>query len=202
MIKLKITNKAYLKLKYFVENVDTEISGLGKVRIIRDELEVYDFDIFKQEVSSVHSDLDEKTLVKFLFDKTKKEESVRDYKVWWHSHGYMEAFFSYTDNKTINHSTEFPYLISIVTNKEGDNKARLDLFNPLRLTIPLEVKISLNDNKRIKKQCQKEIKEKIRKQAPKPSILKDKKKYLTPKLSKRQFLLLDSEISDHTRELH
>jgi hypothetical protein len=193
MIKLKITDLAYLKLKYFTKNVDTEISGLGKIRELEDCLEVYDIELFEQTVNYASSDLNPESLLKFLFDKASKKESVKDYKVWWHSHSRMESYFSPIDETTINRSTEFPYLISIVTNKRGDNRARLDFFQPLRLTLPLEVEITVKDSINIEKQCQTEISEKVKRRPLlkelMSSVSKDRKKSLIPPSSKPRSVL-------------
>jgi len=177
MINLKITREAYLKLRYFTEFCETEISGLGKVRQISQEtLEIYDIEILEQRVSMAHSNLDEDALAKFLYQKVSNNKNVSDYKVWWHSHVDMEAFFSPIDDRTIESSTEFPYLISIVTNKRGHDQVRLDIFKPLRLTIPLEVELSLEEDKELKEKCQIEIEEKVKKRWT-ISTLKGKKRY-------------------------
>jgi len=175
MINLKITKEAYQKLRYYTELCDTEISGLGKVReISASQLEIYDIEILNQSTSSSHSTLDEDALAKFLNEKVTKKRNISDYKVWWHSHANMEAYFSIIDENTINSSSDFSYLISIVTNKKGQNKVRLDLYKPLRLTIPLEIELSLKQNKKLKQKCQTEIKEKVRKRWS-ISTLRDKK---------------------------
>jgi len=183
-MNLKITIDAYYKLKYFTENVDGEISGLGKVRELSDCLEVYDIEIFEQRVSGISSNLDTEILAKFLTDKAVKNESVKDYKVWWHSHSSMDSFFSVIDETTIDQSSEFPYLVSIVINKKSKIQARLDIFEPIRLIVPLEIEMSFEENKEIEKQCQKEISEKVKNKSFWPSISRDRKKYSTPKFSK------------------
>lgn len=180
MLTLRITPDAYRKMRYFTELCDTEISGLGKVREMYGYLEIYDFEIFEQEVSSIHSNLDPDSLAKFMFKKISAGESLKDYKVWFHSHVDMEAFFSPIDDRTIETSSEFPYLISIVTNKKGHDKVRLDIFKPLRLTIPLEVELSFEHNEELKERCQKEIEQKLKKTSWEKLILRDKKKCLTP----------------------
>ena len=177
----KITEKTYLKMKYFTKHCDKEISGLGKVKYINNELIIYDAEIFKQNVSSVHSTLDVDTLALFLNEKLVNKENIKDYKVWWHSHADMKAYFSQIDEETINQSTEFDYLISIVMNKYDETEARLDIFKPTRISIPLEIKILLADNKVIEKQCKKEIKEKV-----KTSIFADKSTFLIPKRLKKK----------------
>jgi len=178
---IKITENAYLKMRYFTEHCDKEISGLGKVKYINNELVIYDAEIFTQNVSSIHSTLDVDTLAIFLNEKITQKENTKDYKVWFHSHANMKAYFSQTDIDTIDQSTEFDYLISIVMNKYEENEARLDIFRPARLTIPLKLQILLEDNKKIEKQCIKEIKEKV-----KISTFKDKLTFLTPKHLKKK----------------
>lgn len=168
-----MTNEAYLKMRYFVEECDTEISGFGKVRQVNIKrfvsinrnhnrfsfgfhpdnrptefeeveekgLEIYDIEILPQEVSGTHATIDEEVLAKFLTQKMRRGEKVEDYKVWWHSHVNMAAFFSGTDTGTIEKSTEFPYLISIVTNKPGDMLARFDVFKPQTFSADIKIVI-------------------------------------------------------------
>lgn len=191
-MQIQITHEAYLKMRYFVEECDTEISGLGKVRpvtvnhyaavntnrfafgfksddrptefeqVAEKGLEIYDIEILQQEVSGTHATMNEQILAKFLTDKMRKHERVEDYKVWWHSHVNMEAFFSGTDTGTIEKSTEFPYLISIVTNKPGDIKARFDVFKPQ--TFSADIKITIlppTQDKKILNWVRSEIRKKV-----------------------------------------
>lgn len=179
-IEIRITHPAFLKLKYFIEECETEVSGFGKVRVVKVEeettpawgkeqivqdqyLEIYDLEILTQQVSGVHSTIEEEDLAKFLYEKQKKGESVADYKVWWHSHVDMAAFFSGTDTGTIDGSTEFPYLISIVGNKAGELKVRFDLYSPLRLTFAdVELKVGQHEDEALRKVCKSEIKKKVK----------------------------------------
>ena len=184
MIKVKITKEARLKLRYYTENCPTEISGLGKVRERPGFLEIYDIEIFEQVVSSAHSDLDPDSLAKFLHEKYTAGESTKDYKVWWHSHVNMEAYFSSIDDYTINNSSEFPYLISIVTNKRGEIRARIDMQQPLSLTFPVELETLLEDDNKLREKCKIEVYEKVRKRWP-ISISRGKRKSSTRKSSKK-----------------
>ena len=149
-MKLQITSDAYTKLWYFIRECDSEITGFGKVRkqTIDDEdiLEIYDIEIFQQEVSGTHATLDDEALATFLADKVRNGEDIASYRVWWHSHVNMEAFFSSIDTGTIELSREFPYLISIVGNKPGQFKSRIDIFQPLRFTQDLTLEISDDEN--------------------------------------------------------
>jgi len=180
-----ITKEAYLKMKYFTQLCDLEISGLGKViseKIGNQRIFViHDIEIFDQEVSAGSSTLDEDALAKFLFEKTKAGEKMSEYRVWWHSHAKMESFFSVTDTDTIETSTEFPWLISIVTNhanvRPEDLECRFDIYDPIKITeedIMVELLPEADDEK-LKEQCQKEIDEKVKEEVT--SWYGEKKKY-------------------------
>lgn len=182
---INITSKAFSKMKYFIEESNGEITGLGKVKIIGNSQEtiykkdeeakevieesiilpqflIYDIEILEQEISEVSAVLNEQALGQFLFNKLKNKEKVEDYKVWWHSHSEMQAFFSATDDGTIEDSTEFPYLISIVGNKAGDFLTRIDIQKPFRMTInDIELKVEPSENSTLRNKCIQEIKEKV-----------------------------------------
>lgn len=161
---LFITQAARKKLRYYVDQCEDEISGLGKVKKLSPGVFVfYDLEIFDQVVSAAHSTIDEAALGKFLFEKTKAKEKLSEYRVWWHSHAKMKTFWSGTDNGTIDQSSEFPWLISLVTNHAGDLLARLDLFDPVRVTEQeLTVTVIEDEDPELKAQCLKEIEAKVR----------------------------------------
>ncbi len=166
---ISITNEAFSKLKYFIAECPAEISGFGKVREIIDkkdkEFLIHDVEILKQEVGDAHATIDEEAMAKFLFEKTKKGESTKEYRLWWHSHNDFSSFFSSIDTATIDDSTEFPYLISLVGNKEGKFEIRYDEYKPERITIDRnEIKLIPEDpdGGKLRKYCIKEIKEKVK----------------------------------------
>ncbi len=162
---LYITQTARKKLRYYVDQCEDEISGLGKVKKVSPGVFVfYDLEIFEQVVSAAHSTIDEEALGKFMYEKTKAKEKLSEYRVWWHSHAAMKTFWSGTDNGTIDKSVEFPWLISLVTNHAGDLLARLDLFDPVRVTEQeITVTVIEDEDPELKAQCLKEIELKVRK---------------------------------------
>lgn len=170
MFHVEMTNKAYRKMAYFVDECDEEISGFGKCRpekfIVNGEevsgLLVYDVEILRQTVSGTHSTIDEEVLVQFLTEKTANSESTKDYKVWWHSHVNMAAFFSGTDTNTMETSTGFPYLLSIVTNKREEVLARLDIFGDLpQRDVKVNLHIQPSEDKKLRKFVRDEIANKV-----------------------------------------
>lgn len=184
-MKINITEKALKKLRYYVDDCDTEISGLGKVHMTENGFEIYDIELLQQTVTMINSSIGAEDLAKFMFDKINAGESIKDYKVWWHSHVNMESYFSGLDEQTIEQSTEYPFLISIVSNKRNEDKVRLDIYDPIRLTLTVELNVILEEDKVLKEKCQQEIQEKVKTNFL-TSILKGKKKYSTHNLTKKQ----------------
>jgi proteasome lid subunit RPN8/RPN11 len=179
-IEITITTEAFLKFRYFIEECPTEVSGFGRVRVVHNDrghswekdlqdlpesyLQIYDIEILSQQASGAHSTIDEEVLAKFNYEKLSNGESLEDYKVWWHSHADMQAYFSGTDTGTIESSTEFDYLISLVGNKAGDMKARLDFHKPFRMTFDdLTIKVEPPTDERIRKLCKEELSKKVNK---------------------------------------
>ena len=214
-MKIHITDEAFLKLRYFIDGCKTELSGFGKIRelsVVKVEntedydeyddvprykffkpkrtlpaLEIYDIELMPQEAGMAHATISEETLAKFLFEKTQKGESVKDYKVWWHSHVHMQAFFSMTDDNTINGSTEFPYLVSIVGNKQGDMNARVDFFKPYRDTQDVQLIRQTIENKKLRTFCASEIKRCVKEaKFPQRNRLQKYKEKYVPRVSTAQ----------------
>lgn len=167
MTSLYITKEAYLKLRYYIEGIQEEISGFGKVRTFRKggevQIEVYDIEILEQTVTGAHASISEETYAKFVYDKTRKGESIKDYKLWWHSHCTFGAFFSGTDTGTIDASTEFPWLVSLVSNHKGEYQARYDAYEPKRITVDnLRLEVVGWHNPKLRTKCEAEIKAKVK----------------------------------------
>ncbi len=137
-MKCYIKYKAALKMKYYVESVDAEISGVGKTKMVGDDIFVEDIIIFKQKCSGTHTDLDQADEAKVMYEREQSGESSKDWNLWWHSHNTMDVFWSGVDEKNIKEqANNGGYLLSIVTNNKGEYKTRFDIFpkdmSPLRI---------------------------------------------------------------------
>lgn len=166
-MKIIINDKANLKLKYFVSLVDSEISGMAKSIWDKKEEVIYitDFIIFEQDVSSATTLITDEAIAKFTYELMKKGEKTEEWNVWWHSHADMGASWSEKDEATINEHTNQGHLISLVTNKAGDIKARLDIFpkdtSPFKKTsyCTFDIKdIEIEENTKLIKEKEKFIK--------------------------------------------
>jgi len=168
-MKLILTNNAYLKIKYYIECTNLEISGLGKSTFDGENIIVEDIMIFKQECSPASTVLDDKNQAQFINQVMKKKQKIEDWNVWWHSHADMDVFWSGTDENTIRSHSNQTNLISLVGNKKGKFKARLDLwpkdnspFNiPVIYTKELLVELETLNNEELKQRIQQEISQKV-----------------------------------------
>lgn len=134
-MRLIIPGPVEEKLHAYVMSVNSEIAGMGKVRIEENgDIIVEEICIYEQEVTGGTADLSTTALAGFMMEKLTANESLAPWTLWWHSHDNMAAFFSGRDTATIDQSTDFNYLISLVVNKRRERECRIDTYRPFRLT--------------------------------------------------------------------
>lgn len=138
-MKILWKQQAFQKFRAYIHGINYEISGFGKIEKRGDDIVILDVRIFPQEVSAAHTEMDAKGLAHFWEELAVANEDLGAWKLWWHSHVNMQAFFSGTDLDTIDEfDTELPtenWMLSIVTNKSGKTLAQIDIFQPIRCTI-------------------------------------------------------------------
>lgn len=127
------------KLHFYIHSVDTEISGLGLVRQVGRDFLVEDIFLLRQKSNLSKTILDKDAIAELMMSLGPNISFLR---VWWHSHGDGEVFWSPTDNGQIRDFGS-GWIISIVGNTRNQFLARIDTFDP-RLTIHMPV-MFLND---------------------------------------------------------
>lgn len=138
-MKCFLSQLAAQKLKYYVDSVNAEISWIGKSEIIDGNIYIKDVLIRKQVCTGSNTNIDEDDDAMEAFKMVQAGENLNDWNVWWHSHANMGVFWSGTDTNTIkSHANNGGYLVSLVTNKKGEYRTRLDIFpkdvSPLKIT--------------------------------------------------------------------
>jgi hypothetical protein len=162
---ISIKEDVYRKLMAYARLCDNEISALGTVNIVNGSLLIDSVQLFDQTVTGSSTDLSSEDISKFLFECVKSGKNPESLKFWWHSHVNMAAFWSATDNGTIDRFKS-GWMISMVSNKRDEFKLRLDLFEPFRLTkdnLSLDIDYS---NAELDKTVIHEIREKVRTVSP------------------------------------
>lgn len=164
-MRVVFKENAFKKLRAYVNSINYEISGLGRVEKTDDALIVTDVRIFEQTVTGGHTDLEPQALARFYNQIIDEEGDLSKWKLWWHSHCDFDAFFSGTDLATIDDfDSEMPndnWMLSIVTNHEGKLLARADIYQPIRCTMPDLVYAIEFEEGPVKVDVTEEIKEKV-----------------------------------------
>jgi len=134
-MKLIIPKEIEAKIHAYVMSVPSEIAGMGKIAVSPDgsTTTVEEVMIYEQEVTGATADLSPQAIAKWQSELVKSGGSPKHWKLWWHSHANMQAFFSGTDTDTMDRQTEGDWMISLVVNKRREREARLDLYRPFRM---------------------------------------------------------------------
>ena len=172
-MKLIIPKEVEKKIHDYVMSVDSEIAGMGKVSVspTGDTITVEDVMIYEQEVTGGTADLSSKSIAKWQSDLVKAGGSPKHWKLWWHSHDNMSAFFSGIDTATMDAQTEGDWMCSLVVNKRRERQARLDLYRPFRmfmdnLTIQIGIETEAEPVYKVPKHITDEVAKKVKRPAP------------------------------------
>jgi hypothetical protein len=162
-MKVILSSLAHLKIKYYINSVNTEISGVGLVEKRDGNLFVPDVFLFKQKVTGAETKLDVKSVTDFALEKLNIPDfPVENLKLWWHSHVDMGCFWSGTDESTIDgldlDLKEENWWLSMVCTRDGKRRARIDTYQPFRLTVD-ELEVSVGEDLDLKESIEKEVEE-------------------------------------------
>lgn len=145
-----------------------EVSGLGEVVTTADgRLLINKLYLFEQEATATDTTISEETISKFLTDSVRLGANLELLKLWWHSHADMGVFWSGQDDSTIENFKN-SWMLSVVANKKGEYLARLDFWEPFRMTLDdcpfFEARFVHPD---LQAEWKKEVEEKVKK----PSVV-------------------------------
>ena len=166
--KVYLSVQAYQKMKIWVQMAQGEISWLGTVSETRgkdghfEAFLIKDIHLLKQICSGAHTALDDESVGQFLTETAMKGEDTSKIKAWIHSHGSLKCFWSNTDEDCISGLSNSSYLISLVTNKDGNILARIDIFKPFQVTVDnVAVEVFYEESDQLRDLCAKEFKAKV-----------------------------------------
>jgi hypothetical protein len=161
-MKVYITPEAKQKLDLYVEAVSGEISGLGRCTTHKGTIYIEDVYLLKQESGHSDTELDPEAVAELMVAVVNAKEDPAELKLWWHSHGSMGVFWSGTDEATAGKFGN-GWMLSLVVNKKGESKCRLDVYDPVHLvceSAELAVWYPL-PSKELKAAIEAEVKEKV-----------------------------------------
>lgn len=157
-----ITPEAKQRLDLYIQCADGEISGLGTVTRLGNDFLIAAVHLFEQECTGASTELSSEDVSKFLLQAVRADLDPSGLKLWWHSHVNMGCFWSGTDETTASGFSN-GYMLSLVGNKRGDYRIRLDIFEPIRITLDeLELRLHYPENNSLRQEIEAEIKEKVK----------------------------------------
>jgi hypothetical protein len=131
MTKAYITPEAKQKLDIYVELVNGEVSGLGRVEVWKDNFYIEDIYLLKQESSGAETILEPEAVAVFMNDIIAAEDvAPEEIKLAWHSHANMGVFWSRQDDETARVFGN-GWMLNLVVNKKGEHKCRLSVYEPV-----------------------------------------------------------------------
>jgi hypothetical protein len=162
-MKVYITPEAKQRLDLYVDAVSGEISGLGKATIVSGNLFIEDVYLLEQESGGADTELKPEAVSELINELLAEGEDPQHVKLWWHSHGSMGVFWSGTDDKTAEGFAN-GWMLSLVLNKKGEYKSRLDVYEPVHLVADnLEMVVAYPEaDAQLKAEIAEEVKEKVK----------------------------------------
>lgn len=163
-MKLCIPLKIWQQMRaYTLLSAPNEITGLGTIMPVGDNLVVDQIFIPQQHVSPGYCESSEAAINEIVFNVVEDNPArAGELRFRWHSHANGSVFWSATDETDIN-AWKGPWVVNLVMNTRDDCLARLDLFRELRVSnISLEVKIDSPIPTEIIDVCQQEIVTKVK----------------------------------------
>jgi proteasome lid subunit RPN8/RPN11 len=96
--------------------------------------------ILKQEITAGNTHLDKDALAEYYTKVADKYKPGFKF-VWWHSHHTMQAFFSGTDEDTIQENSDSDFSFALVVNLKEEYKFRVSIWKMFPTQIDYEITI-------------------------------------------------------------
>lgn len=150
-VTIQLPTPVLRKMELYIKLCPVEISGFGRVEVQPGKLLVPEIFLFEQESSMASTTPDPQAVNAFVSERLMRGDDIQDIKLWWHSHGPADVYWSSTDETAIEQLGHSGWYISIVGNHAGAFLARLDIFpspiQPFRVTLPAMVteKVTYSD---------------------------------------------------------
>lgn len=134
--RVYILPAAQARLDAYIQHAPGEVSGLGEVEIEQGCPVITNIMLFEQECSASTTDIEPEDLARFFVEAVNQGADPEKIRLWWHSHGSGSCFWSGTDNSTIADLCQSAgWVVSIVGNKQGHYRVRIDLTRPFEATL-------------------------------------------------------------------
>lgn len=142
---ISLSELAFRQLRAFsLADPNREISGVGLLKYDKPptaswQAEIEELFFLSTMDGASYSEIASDNLAQLWLDLLKTGRDIGKLQLWFHSHGSMNPFWSHTDTQTIgeyldqqqqDRELEWGWLISLVTNAEGNHRLRFDQWGP------------------------------------------------------------------------
>jgi len=141
--RLVLELDVFLRLECYFRSTDKEFQVLGFVEAHDNSFVVGDLVVPKHSSGAAYTEIDQNAFPALLDELEKAGKDIEKLRLQIHSHGDLPAYFSPEDVNTIRTAYACDWMISFVGNRACDWYARLDVFEPISLSIALPIFISL-----------------------------------------------------------
>ena len=157
-----LSAEAEQQLRVWTRAAQGEFSCFGVTEFNEDTgvIAVKKFFLPLQECGDAHTAPDKEAMGGLMTDLVKAGHNMADLRCWAHSHGDLDAFWSGEDAATIDQLDNDDWMLSLVVNKAGAYRARLDLYRPFRMTLD-KVEVGFLSDFESSQDLVKELKEKV-----------------------------------------
>jgi len=169
-VRVKILDREYRKLDAWARLATGEISALGMVELESDGPLITSLFMPRQVCTGASSDMNQEDVGAYLCELMARGEEGK-LRAWVHSHGDLGVFWSGTDQNTIKDLGSDPYLVSVVVNRKGEYKARIDINSPFKVTMEdLSLVVVYRADKDLEDECRAELAAKVTSPAPSSTL--------------------------------
>ncbi len=145
------------KIRAYCQICAVEINGFGIVERRGNDLLITDAFITRQVAKDESVVADGEGILRACAERGIKADQLR---CQWHSHVNAPAVFSEQDIRQIN-TWSGGYMVSIVANKRGDARCRIDCYEPLRLAIEVPLELAFETTESLLRACRSEVSEQV-----------------------------------------
>lgn len=158
---LIVPEALWKKMWVFVRRAPEEIKGFGTV--VADGKNLRCADILLPPQKTTGGSAATKGFAMYLDDLVRKGGDPEHLLLEWHSHGNGSLFWSLQDNENIeNLLCTAPMFVSLEVNRHGEYLCRLDVRFPVRLTVPINVRLELEElPQEVQDECHRQVAENI-----------------------------------------
>lgn len=159
--RILIRSKPFQRLTRFIDLCPTEIVGLGKMRWLGTDIEIYDIFTLPQSADPASAHIEPDAVAECVTKMVENDEPTEDLSVWWHSHVKGSSWWSSIDTNMAE-TFRADVLVGILGNQQHEFTCRLDIYKPIRVRLT-DLPLICPENDLIDEEVIAEIKQNVRK---------------------------------------